>query len=86
MSRFLELDLDLVATNVERLLLEQCISASELAELAFLQRSTVRDLLERRRLPQRRTLRKIAKALGVDPRVILGLPPRPESPEWRTQS
>jgi transcriptional regulator with XRE-family HTH domain len=63
-----------VATNLRALRESQAYSQAELAELAGIQKVTVTRIELGRVQPRPRTIRKLAKALGVNPRDLLDNP------------
>jgi len=60
-----------VATNLKALRESQAYSQAELAELAGVQKVTVTRIELGRVQPRPRTVRKLAKALGVNPSELL---------------
>jgi transcriptional regulator with XRE-family HTH domain len=60
-----------VATNLRALRESQAYSQAELAELAGVQKVTVTRIERGRVQPRPRTIRKLAKALGVNPGELL---------------
>jgi hypothetical protein len=66
MTRLLGPDPAVVAANLRRLMIQQCLGINELADLATLGRGAVLDALNGTRQSQMRTLRKLAVALEVD--------------------
>lgn len=52
--------------NVERVMRDREVSRSELARVARMSRNTIISFLEGYNVPTRRTVRRIASALGIE--------------------
>jgi transcriptional regulator with XRE-family HTH domain len=61
-----------IGNNLRRVRLQQAMSQQELANISGVAQKTITDLENNYRAPQPSTVRKLAKALGVEPKVLVG--------------
>ena len=73
-SDFVEEELDVqekrFAERIKRLMQDKCITQIELSEKIGVNQSAIAMMLKRKCRPQRRTVSKLAEALGVDERML----------------
>ena len=61
-----------IGNNLKRVRLQQALSQQELADISGVTQKSITDIENNYRAPHPNTVRKLANALGVEPKVLVG--------------